>query len=98
MASRDVSNIDRDDSTDFDAESKRRKRKDKKVDASTGLQTAGARALSTQLVAFYFRAPVRSFFRSRIDYMAYARVINPLYRDGQAWSWRVVRLREADYI
>lgn len=30
---------------------------------------AGSRALATQLVAFYFRAPVKAFFKARVDYM-----------------------------
>jgi hypothetical protein len=34
-----------------------------------GSSAAGARALGTQLVAFYFRAPVKAFFRMRVDYM-----------------------------
>ncbi|RAL10783.1 uncharacterized protein BO97DRAFT_120310 [Aspergillus homomorphus CBS 101889] len=37
--------------------------------AATGASAAGIRALSAQLVAFYFRAPIKSFFRTRVDYM-----------------------------
>lgn len=34
-----------------------------------GTSAAGVRAVGTQLVAFYFRAPVKAFFRMRVDYM-----------------------------
>lgn len=34
-----------------------------------GTSAAGARALGAQLIAFYFRAPVKAFFRPRVDYM-----------------------------
>jgi len=34
-----------------------------------GTSAAGARALGAQLIAFYFRAPVKAFFRLRVDYM-----------------------------
>ncbi|OIW26933.1 mitochondrial carrier [Coniochaeta ligniaria NRRL 30616] len=43
--------------------------------AATGASAAGVRALTSQAVAFYFRAPVKAFFRTRVDYLAYARVI-----------------------
>ncbi|CCX06493.1 mitochondrial carrier domain-containing protein [Pyronema domesticum] len=42
-----------------------------------GSTAAGARALGTQIVAFYFRAPVKSFLRLRVDYMTVARAIRP---------------------
>lgn len=35
--------------------------------AATGASAAGVRALGTQLVAFYFRVPVKSFFRTRVE-------------------------------
>jgi hypothetical protein len=41
----------------------------KKSNAATGASAAGIRALSAQFVAFYFRAPVKAFFRTRVDYM-----------------------------
>lgn len=41
--------------------------KDKKRNAATGLSAAGARAVGSQAVAFYFRAPVKAFFRTRVD-------------------------------
>ncbi|PTB35899.1 hypothetical protein M441DRAFT_62280 [Trichoderma asperellum CBS 433.97] len=44
--------------------------------AATAASAAGVRALSAQLVAFYFRAPAKSFFRTRVDYLAYARTIH----------------------
>lgn len=37
--------------------------------ASTGTYAAMMRALSARLFAFYFRAPVKAFFRARVDYM-----------------------------
>jgi hypothetical protein len=48
-------------------ESKQHKKKEKKTDASTGAKAAGIRAISSQFVAFYFRAPVKAFFRSRVE-------------------------------
>lgn len=38
--------------------------------AATGATAAGARALSAQFVAFYFRAPVKAFFRTRVEYVS----------------------------
>ncbi|KAK3314250.1 mitochondrial carrier domain-containing protein [Apodospora peruviana] len=43
--------------------------------AATGASAAGVRALTSQAVAFYFRAPVKAFFRTRVDYLAYARAL-----------------------
>ena len=40
----------------------------KKEHTSTGLSAATMRALSAQMFAFYFRAPVRAFFRARVEY------------------------------
>ncbi|KAJ5743760.1 Mitochondrial substrate/solute carrier [Penicillium manginii] len=54
-------------------------------DAATGASAAGVRALSAQFVAFYFRAPIKAFFRARVDYMALARAVNPRVADGK-WS------------
>lgn len=56
---------------------------------ATGTSAAGMRAVSARMVAFYFRAPVKAFFRSRIDYMGYARAINPRVQANLGWSWRV---------
>lgn len=44
--------------------------------AATGASAAGVRALSAQIVAFYFRAPAKAFFRTRVDYLAYARTVH----------------------
>ncbi|KAK2594171.1 hypothetical protein QQS21_008110 [Conoideocrella luteorostrata] len=44
--------------------------------AATAASAAGVRALSAQLVAFYFRAPAKAFFRTRVDYLAYARIVH----------------------
>lgn len=60
-----------------------------KGSASTGVQAAGMRAVAARMVAFYFRAPVKAFFRGRIDYMGYARAINPHIQAEARWSWRM---------
>lgn len=57
--------------------------------ASTGTYAATMRALSARMFAFYFRAPVKAFFRARVDYMGYARAINPRVQAGENWSWRL---------
>jgi hypothetical protein len=56
---------------------------------ATGVQAAGMRAVAARMVAFYFRAPVKAFFRGRIDYMSYARAINPHMVESAKWSWRM---------
>lgn len=56
---------------------------------ATGVQAAGMRAVAARMVAFYFRAPVKAFFRGRIDYMGYARAINPHITAQAKWSWRM---------
>jgi hypothetical protein len=56
---------------------------------ATGVQAAGMRAVAARMVAFYFRAPVKAFFRGRIDYMSYARAINPHFSETAKWSWRM---------
>lgn len=38
--------------------------------AATGASAAGIRALSTQFMAFYFRAPVKAFMRMRVEYVS----------------------------
>lgn len=50
--------------------------RDRRSNAATAASAAGVRALSAQMVAFYFRAPAKAFFRTRVDYLAYARVIH----------------------
>ncbi|KAL8936721.1 MAG: hypothetical protein Q9216_004789 [Gyalolechia sp. 2 TL-2023] len=57
--------------------------------AATGASAAGVRAISSQLIALYFRAPVKAFFRTRVDYLAFARAINPQVQANQRWSWRM---------
>ncbi|QPG94114.1 hypothetical protein C2857_004708 [Epichloe festucae Fl1] len=44
--------------------------------AATAASAAGVRALSAQIVSFYFRAPAKAFFRTRVDYLAYARIVH----------------------
>ncbi|KAF2476757.1 mitochondrial carrier [Lindgomyces ingoldianus] len=61
----------------------------KKGNAATGVQAAGIRAITARAVAFYFRAPVKAFFRGRIDYLGYARAINPHVQAELGWSWRM---------
>lgn len=46
--------------------------------AATGASAASVRALSAQVVAFWFRAPAKAFFRTRVDYLAYARSVHQL--------------------
>ncbi len=41
--------------------------RDRKSNAATGVSAAGARALGSQAIAFYFRAPVKAFFRTRVE-------------------------------
>ena len=61
----------------------------KSKNAATGASAAGIRALSSQLVAFYFRTPIKAFFRTRFDYTGFARAINPYVQANERWSWRV---------
>ena len=42
-------------------------RRDKKSNAATGASAAGVRAVASQTVAFYFRATVKAFFRTRVE-------------------------------
>ena len=53
-------------------------RKDPRNSAATGATAAGVRAFTAQAVAFYFRAPVKAFFRTRVDYL----VRIPFRREG----------------
>lgn len=60
-----------------------------RTSAATGTSAAGIRAVSQQFIAFYFRAPVKAFFRTRVDYLAYARAINPRFQVPDVkWSLR----------
>jgi hypothetical protein len=49
------------------------RRDEGRSNAATGASAAGARAFAARAVAFYFRAPVKAFFRTRVDYLAYAK-------------------------
>ena len=42
-------------------------RRDKKSNAATGASAAGVRAIASQTLAFYFRAPAKAFFRTRVE-------------------------------
>ncbi|KAL4940992.1 hypothetical protein BDV06DRAFT_195383 [Aspergillus oleicola] len=61
-------------------------RRNPRSNAATGASAAGVRALSAQLVAFYFRVPVKAFFRTRVDYMAFARAVSPQPSESGRWS------------
>ncbi|KAK3634386.1 hypothetical protein LTR22_019685 [Elasticomyces elasticus] len=63
-------------------------KKQRKENASNGLGAAAVRGLSARVLAMWFRAPVRSFVRTRIDYMGYARAISP--HAHSPWSWRML--------
>jgi hypothetical protein len=42
-------------------------KKKRKEHANTGFTAATMRALSARLLTFYFRAPIKAFFRPRIE-------------------------------
>ncbi|KAI4161692.1 MAG: hypothetical protein LQ342_004700 [Letrouitia transgressa] len=46
-----------------------RERRDRRNNAATGASAAGIRTLGSQMIAFYFRAPAKAFFRTRVDYL-----------------------------
>ncbi|OJD23129.1 hypothetical protein ACJ73_05517 [Blastomyces percursus] len=71
--------------TDLDSSEDGARRKPR-TNAATGASAASVRASSAQAVAFYFRAPAKAFFRTRVDYMALAKAINPRAAEG-GWSW-----------
>lgn len=48
-------------------------KKNPKNNAATGASAAGVRAFTAQAVSFYFRTPVKAFFRTRVDYLTFAR-------------------------
>lgn len=49
-------------------------------DAATGVSAAGVRTLSAQMVAFYFRAPIKAFFRTRVEYVvSLPRILDLVY-------------------
>lgn len=50
--------------------------KQPRKNAATAASAASVRALTSQAIAFYFRAPVKAFFRTRVDYLAYARSVH----------------------
>ncbi|CAK7236060.1 hypothetical protein SBRCBS47491_009507 [Sporothrix bragantina] len=60
--------------------------KDRRTNAATAASAAGVRALSAQALQFYFRAPVKAFFRTRVDYLAYARLPDGTISDPAAAS------------
>ena len=71
-----------------------------KNNAATAASAASVRAVSAQLVAFYFRAPAKAFFRTRVDYLAYARsvhlahtkvILRNLKQDVEVGRWQGAR-------
>jgi len=56
--------------------------------ATAGASAAGIRAVTMQAMAFYFRTPIKAFFRTRVDYMTIARAVAPIPTASAAWSWR----------
>ncbi|KAL2019548.1 hypothetical protein VTK56DRAFT_9515 [Thermocarpiscus australiensis] len=63
--------------------------------AATGASAAGVRALTSQAVAFYFRAPVKAFFRTRVDYLAYARALQEQEQEQEHARRRQQRVASA---
>jgi hypothetical protein len=54
---------------------KKKKQKQPRNNAATGASAAGFRAVTAQFVAFYFRAPMKAFFRTRVEYDFQSRLI-----------------------
>ncbi|ORY71316.1 mitochondrial carrier domain-containing protein [Pseudomassariella vexata] len=52
-----------------------------RTNAATAASAASVRAITSQAIAFYFRAPVKAFFRTRVDYLAYARSVHQAQMD-----------------
>lgn len=50
--------------------------------AATGASAAGARALGAQFVAFYFRAPIKAFFRTRVEYVSRSDLLGNSFADN----------------
>lgn len=46
---------------------KKEKTKKKRENTETGVKAATIRALSARILTFYFRAPIKAFFRPRIE-------------------------------
>lgn len=44
-------------------------RKKPQRNAATGASAAGMRAVMAQVISFYFRAPIKAFFRARVEYV-----------------------------
>jgi hypothetical protein len=56
-----------DGSTSSDADAGSSARRKPRENAATAASAAGVRAVSAQAVQFYFRAPVKAFFRTRVE-------------------------------
>lgn len=44
-------------------------RKKQRSNAATGASAASMRAIAASLIRFYFRAPAKAFFRTRVEYV-----------------------------
>jgi hypothetical protein len=51
----------------LDKRDKREEARKPNANAATGASAASVRAISTQFMAFYFRAPAKAFFRTRVE-------------------------------
>lgn len=74
----------------IDEDKKHEHNQGRKTSATTGVGASSIRALTSNLVFFYFRVPVKAFFRTRFDYLAYPRAINPALNAAATnarWSW-----------
>lgn len=60
-----------DDTLSSSADSSGSERRKPRANAATGASAAGVRAVSAQAMTFYFRAPVKAFFRTRVEYVAF---------------------------
>ncbi|KAH0565736.1 hypothetical protein GP486_000859 [Trichoglossum hirsutum] len=70
------------------------RKKQKATNAATGFSAASVRAGSAQLVAFYFRAPVKAFFRTRVDvgailYTSYLQLLGALHEPSSHSTKRI---------
>lgn len=51
----------------YAVEKREKSKKKRKEHTQTGFSAAAMRALSARLLTFYFRAPIKAFFRPRIE-------------------------------
>jgi len=82
-------NSQRAEETSIPASVKDQQQLDHQNNASTGASAAGVRAVTARLIALYFRAPAKAFFRTRVDYLAFARALNQRFQANGKWSWQM---------